>query len=135
MDVFSRFQATKSTKNVSEALEKQHTLDKQKERKSDPAWKNHSEPTKRRGIVENEAQIELEIVQHLVDKLDFTFLMMHLLNHFSDHICCGETTKLEGREPTITLHRTSPGFPKGIGEKEQFSLREGRNRVRGFDTT
>jgi hypothetical protein len=32
-------------------------------------------------------QIEADIAQHLVDESDFNFVKMHLLNHFSHHIC------------------------------------------------
>jgi hypothetical protein len=86
-DVFSRFRASKTTKKVSEALKKQLTLDKQEERESDPAWNNLSAAAKRRRIDEDKMQIESEIAQHLVDESDFNFVKMHLLKHFSDHIC------------------------------------------------
>jgi hypothetical protein len=85
-DVFSRFRTSKSIKKVSEALTKQLTLDKQEERESDPGWNNHSTAAKRRRVDEDKTPIESEIAQHLVDKLDFNFVKMHLLNHFSDHI-------------------------------------------------
>jgi hypothetical protein len=32
-------------------------------------------------------QIESEIAQHFVNESDLNFVKMHLLNHFSDHIC------------------------------------------------
>jgi len=67
-DVFSWFQASKSTKKVLEALKKQLTLDKLKERESDPAWNNHSVAAKRRHVDEDKTQIESEITQHLVDE-------------------------------------------------------------------
>jgi hypothetical protein len=86
-DVLSRFRASKSTKKVSESLRKQLTLDKQEERESDPAWNNHSAAVKRLGVDEDEMQIKSEIAQHLVDKSDFKFVIMHLLNHFSGDIC------------------------------------------------
>jgi hypothetical protein len=41
-DVFSRFDANKSTKSVSEALKWQLTLDKQAERECNPTWNNIS---------------------------------------------------------------------------------------------
>jgi hypothetical protein len=44
-------------------------------------------------------------------------------------------TELEGREPIITLRRTSRGFPNGIREKERFWLEECRKRVGRYDTT
>jgi len=86
-DVFSRFRASKSTKQVLEALKKQLTLEKQEERESDPAWNILSADAKRRCIDEDETQIDSEIAQHLVDESDFNFVKMHLLDHFSDHIC------------------------------------------------
>jgi len=86
-DVFSRFRTSKSTKKVSEALKKQLTLDKQEERGSDPTWNDLSVAAKRSHVDENKMQIESEIAQHLVNKSDFNFVKMHLLSHFSDHIC------------------------------------------------
>jgi len=85
-DNFSRFHASKSTKKVLEALKKQLTLDRQKERESDPAWNNLSAAPKRRRVDEHKMQIESEIVQQLVDESDFNFVKMHPLNHFSDNI-------------------------------------------------
>jgi len=84
-DVFSRFRASKSTK-VSEALKKKLSLDKQEERESDPAWNNLSLAAKRLRVDEDKMQIESEIAQHLVNESDFSFVKMHLLNHFCDHI-------------------------------------------------
>ena len=63
------------------------TLDKQAEQQSEPPWKNLSAAEKSGRIDVDQAQIESEIAQQLVDKLDFNFVMMHLLNHFSDHSC------------------------------------------------
>jgi len=85
-DVLSRFHASKSTKKVPEALKLQLTLDKQAERESDLAWNNLSAAAKCRRVDEDKTQIESEIAQHLVDQLDFNFVKMHLLHHFSDHI-------------------------------------------------
>jgi len=84
--VFSRFCTSKSTKNVSEALKKQLTLDKLAEQESDTAWNNHSAAVKRHGIDEDTMQIMAEIAQHLIDKSDYNVVTMHLQNHFSDHI-------------------------------------------------
>jgi len=61
-------------------------LDKQKERESDPARNNLPAAAKRRPVDEGKTQIESEIAQHLVDKSDFNFVKIHLLNHFSYHI-------------------------------------------------
>jgi hypothetical protein len=85
-DVFSRVRASKSTTKLSEALNKQFTLDKQEERESNPAWNNRSTDAKRRHLDEAKTQVELEIAQHLVDESDFNFMKILLLNHFSDHI-------------------------------------------------
>jgi hypothetical protein len=41
---------------------------------------------KRRQVDEDISKAKSEIAQHLVDKSDFNFVKMHLLNHFSDHI-------------------------------------------------
>jgi len=60
-DVFSRFRASKSTKNVLEALKKLLTLDKQEERESDPTWNNLSVAAKRRRVDEEKTKIESEI--------------------------------------------------------------------------
>jgi hypothetical protein len=62
-------------------------LDKQDERESDPACNNLSAAAKGRRFDEDKTQIELEIAQHVVDESYFNFVTMHLLNHFSDHIC------------------------------------------------
>jgi len=86
-DAFGVFSASKSTNKISEALKKQHTLDKQEEPESGPTWNNHSEAAKRCSVDEDETQIEAEIAQYLVDESDSNFVKMHLLNHFSDHIC------------------------------------------------
>jgi len=85
-DVFSRLHSSKSTKKVWEALIKQHTLDKQEEWESDPAWNDLSAAAKRRRVDVDITQIESGIAQHLVDESDFNFVKMHLLNHFSNHI-------------------------------------------------
>jgi len=85
-DVFSRFRPGKCTNKVSKALKKQFNLDKQEERESDPAWNNLSAAAKCSRIDEDEAQIESETAQHLAHESAFNFVMMHLLNHFSDHI-------------------------------------------------
>jgi len=85
-DVFSWFHASKSTKQVSETLKLQLTLDKQEERECDPAGNNLSPAAKHCRVDEDETQIESEIAPHLVDESDYHFGKMHLLNHFSDHI-------------------------------------------------
>jgi len=85
-DVFCRFCSSKPTTKVSEAMKKQRTLFKQEERESNPAWNNHLEAAKRRWVDEHTLEIELDIAQHLVNKLDFKFVTMHLLNHISDDI-------------------------------------------------
>jgi hypothetical protein len=69
-----------------QALKKQLTLDKQEEQESNPAWNKLSAAAKRHRVDKDKTQIESEIAQHLVDKSDFKFVKMHLLNHFSHHI-------------------------------------------------
>jgi hypothetical protein len=49
--------------------------------------------------------------------------------------CCGETTELEGREPTINAPPHLSRHPNGLREKERFWLEERRKRVRRYDTT
>jgi len=61
-------------------------MDKQKEWESDPAWNNLSTAAKQRRVDEANTEIESEVAHHFVDELDFSFVKMHLLNHFSDHI-------------------------------------------------
>jgi hypothetical protein len=85
-DVFSRVHATKSTTKLSEALNKQFTLDKQEERESNPARNNLSMAAKHRRLDEAKMQVESEIAQHLGDESDFNFMKILLLNHFSYHI-------------------------------------------------
>jgi hypothetical protein len=38
-------------------------------------------------LMKIKGQIKSKIAQHLVDESDFNFVMMHLLNHYSDHVC------------------------------------------------
>jgi len=52
-----------------------------------PRWNNLSAAAKRHPIVDDKLHIESEIAQYLVDESDFKFVKIHLLNHFSDHIC------------------------------------------------
>jgi len=85
-DVFSWFCASKSSKMVLEALKKQLIFNKLEELDSDPAWNTLCVAAKRCCVDKDKLQIESEIAQHLVDELDFTFVKMLLLNHFSDHI-------------------------------------------------
>ena len=85
-DVFSRFRASKSTKKASETLKKHLTFDKREERESDPVWNNLSVAAKLLCVDEDKTQMESEIAQHVVNELDFNFVKMHLLDHFSDHI-------------------------------------------------
>jgi hypothetical protein len=69
-----------------EALKQQLALNKQQNQKSNPSRNIHSEVTKHCHVDENNLQIESEISQHLVDKLDFNFVKMCLLNHTFDHV-------------------------------------------------
>ena len=85
-NVLSRIGTSKSTKKVSEDLKQWLTLDKQEERESASAWNHHSVAAKHHRIDEDILQIQSGIAQHPVDKSDFNFEKMHLLNHFSDHI-------------------------------------------------
>ena len=99
-DVFSRFCGSKSTKEVSEAMEKQLTLHKREEQESDPAWNNLSVAAKSCCGDEDKMQIVSEIAQHLVDKSDFNFVKIHRPNHFSDHIRqLGNLVKLSSKLP------------------------------------
>lgn len=84
-DVFSRLRTRKSTNKVLEALKTKLTLNKQEKRESDPAWNNLSVAAKCYCVEEDKMHIGLEIAQHLGDKSDFNHVMLHLLNHFSDH--------------------------------------------------
>jgi len=68
-------------------LKTQFTFDNHEEWESDPAWNYLLAATKRRRVDEDKMQIESAIAQHLVEESDFNFVKMHLLNHFSDHIC------------------------------------------------
>jgi len=71
---------------VWEALKMQLMLNKQEERESDPACNHHSTAAKRCHIDKAKMQVKSEIAQHLVGKLDFNFVKLHLLNRFSDPI-------------------------------------------------
>jgi len=85
--IFHRLRASESTKKISEDLKKQLTLDKQEKRESDPTWNNLSAAAKCRHVDEDNTQIESEIAQNHLEESDFNFVEMHLLNHYSDHIC------------------------------------------------
>jgi hypothetical protein len=71
---------------ISEALKELHTVDEPEEQETDPARNNLPAAVKRHRCDEDITQIESDIAKHLVDKSDFNFVKMHLLNHFSDHI-------------------------------------------------
>jgi len=86
-NMLCQFRASQCAMKVSEALKKHHTFDTQEEWQCDPAWKNLSMAAKHRCIDEDETQIKSDIVQHLVAESHFNLVMMHLPNHFSDHIC------------------------------------------------
>jgi len=79
-NVLSRFHASKSTEKDSGTLKKQITLDNQEAWESDPSWNNLSVATKLHCVDEDKTQIASEIAQHLVDKLNFNFVKMHLLH-------------------------------------------------------
>ena len=85
-DIFSWFCVSKSTKKVLEALTKQLTFDKQEEQEYDTACNNFSTAAKPRCVDDELMPIGSYIAQHLVDQLDFNFVMLPLLNNFSDHI-------------------------------------------------
>jgi hypothetical protein len=72
---------------VFEALNTQPPLDKQKVQESDCSLKNFCMAKKYHHVDENKTQIKSDIAHHLVDESDFELLNMHLLNHFSNHIC------------------------------------------------
>jgi len=84
-DVFSRFCASKCTKKILEPLKKQLNLDKKEQLDSDPTWDYVSVAAKCRCVDEHQTQIKSQIAEHLVDESDFNFVMMPLLNHFSDY--------------------------------------------------
>lgn len=101
-DVFSQFCASKSTKNVSEALEQLLTFDKLQQLESDPAWNNISEAVIHRQIDKDQTHIVSEIAQYLVDISGVNLVNIHLLNSFSDHIwqlgsICNATSELPTR--------------------------------------
>ena len=99
-DVFGGCRGGKSTKKVSESMKWQRTLDKQGECESDPVWNNLSVAAKYWCVVEAQTPIELEIAQHLVDKLDFNFVKMHLLSHFHD--CIGQLQNFLNASSALT---------------------------------
>jgi len=59
----------------------------QEERVSDRGWKNLFVAANCRHVDDDNTQIECEIAQHYVDESDSNLVKMHLLNHFSEHIC------------------------------------------------
>jgi len=59
----------------------------QEEQDSDLTWNILSAAAKRCRVDQDEIQIESVIAQPLVNTSDFNFEMIHLLIHFSDHIC------------------------------------------------
>jgi hypothetical protein len=58
----------------------QLTVDKQDELESTPAWINLSVAKKRLCIDQDKTLIKSEIVQYLVNKSDFNFVKMAVLN-------------------------------------------------------
>jgi len=85
-DVFSLFHASKSTKKVSDALEQQLTLDEQEVWESDPLRGNLSVAVKPYTIDVYKMQMKSDIAQHILNKSDFNYVKMHLVNHFTDYI-------------------------------------------------
>jgi len=67
-------------------LETQLTLDKQENRESDSGLYNLAVAGMRRLFDEDKIPINSEIEHYLVEESKFNFVIMHLLNHFSDHI-------------------------------------------------
>jgi len=49
--------------------------------------------------------------------------------------CCGETTELEGREPTINIPPHLSRHPNGVHEGQRSQLEEHRKGVRRYNTT
>jgi len=86
-------------------------LDPQEEWESHPACNNLSAAAKRHRVDADKTQIQSEIAQHLVDKSDFNFVKMHLLNHFSEHI----------HQPGNLLNITSELPEKAIMDLKQVS--------------
>jgi len=92
-------------------LKKQRTLDKQEEWESDPAWKNLSVAAKRCCVDDDKMQMESEIAQHHVDKSDFHFVKIHLLNHFSNHIILlGNLLNVQSELPEKAMMDLKPAY-------------------------
>jgi len=85
-DVFCPLRASNFTKNVLESSTKQHSLGKQEEWVSDPAWNDLAPDAEHRRVDEDKTKNESDNAQHLVDKSDFDCVKMHLVNQYSDHI-------------------------------------------------
>jgi hypothetical protein len=51
------------------------------------AWNNLLAAAHHQRFDDDKIPIESEITQHIVDRLDFKFLTLYVLNHLSDHIC------------------------------------------------
>jgi hypothetical protein len=71
---------------VLEASKRRLTLNTQQAWESDPAWNNLSVAANLPHILADNMLTEPETAEHLVDQSDFDFVIMHLLNHFLDHI-------------------------------------------------
>jgi len=104
---------------VSEAFEQQLTLDLHHELNSNPTLSNLWVAAKRHYVDEDKMLIKSEIAQHVVDKLDFNFVTMHLLNHFSDHI----------RQHRNLLNASSELPEKPMMDPKQVCSQSNRRRV------
>jgi hypothetical protein len=78
---------------------------------------------KRHHIDEDEAQIKSEIAQHLVDYSVFNFVKMHLLQHFSDHICqLGKLLNASSELPEKAMMDVKEGYRQSNCHEAAFQI-------------
>jgi len=71
---------------VPEALKNHVTFNNLDKQDSDSAGNNLSTAAKRCQVDNNQKHMEWEVAQYIVDKSDLDYVIIHLMNHFPDHI-------------------------------------------------
>jgi hypothetical protein len=72
---------------VLEELKQLRTFHALEEPEIVPAWNILLAAAHHQRFDDDKIPIESEITHHIVDRIDFKFLKLYVLNHLSDHIC------------------------------------------------
>jgi hypothetical protein len=86
-DVCSPLHRSESINNIPAAIKQHRSSRTLKKFERKPTWDHLEVAAKRHYNDQDKTQIKSGIVPDVVEMSDFNFLKLHLLNHFSDHIC------------------------------------------------